>query len=119
MPAAPERERALEARGARADHEDPLGLRNPVNVLRMPAAPPFLAGGRVLSAAHRHAVVPARDTDVASDALADLIEAPFLDLTGQERICDRGAGPADEIEDTAANLRNHGVGRGEAAHADD
>ena len=36
----------------------------------------------------------------------------------QERVGDRGAGGADHVEDAAADLRHHGVGRGEAADAD-
>src|SRR5262249_1171241 len=84
----------------------------------MPAAPPFLAHGRVLGAADRHRFVVAGAADVAADAFADLVLAAFIDLARQERIGDRGARRADEIKLALADLPDHGVGRGEAADAD-
>ena len=94
-------------RPARADH------------LRMPALAPFLAHGRILGAAHRRDGVVAADADVAADAFADVFEPAFLDLPGQERIGDRRPRRADHVEHAALDLRDHGVGRGEAADADD
>src|SRR5258708_1386012 len=85
----------------------------------MPAAPPLFSCGGVLSAADRHTVVPARDTDIAADALANILLAALVDLLRQKRIGDRGARPTDQIQDAAFDLRNHAVRRGEAPHADD
>ena len=84
----------------------------------MPAAAPLLAGGRILSAAHRNAVVPARDADVAADAFADLVLPALIDLLRQERVRDGGPGAADQIEDAAPYLRHHHIGRSEAPDAD-
>jgi hypothetical protein len=59
----------------------------------VPIAAPFLARGRVLRAAHRHAVVPARDADVAADAFADLVLAPSLILFGRNGSAIEGRAP--------------------------
>ena len=66
-----------------------VGLLEP---LGMPAAPVLLAGGGVLRADDRRtAGLPARDADVAPDALADVVESTLVDLLGEERIRDRRA----------------------------
>jgi len=62
--------------------------------------------------------VPARDADVAADALADVLLASLVDLARQERVGDRGPRGADEIEHPTPDLTHHGVGGGEAADAD-
>src|SRR5580658_9577539 len=73
-------------------HDEYRGIAAPRgNALRVPAAAPLLADGRVLCTAHRHAVVPTRDADVAADALADVLFASGVDLRRQERVGDRGA----------------------------
>src|SRR5262252_1609521 len=84
----------------------------------MPPAAPLLARSRILRTANRHAIVPARDADVAADALADVLLAAGVDLHRQEGIGDRGARRADEVEHAAPDLADHGVGGGEAADPD-
>src|SRR5690348_5055599 len=83
----------------------------------MPSAPPFLARGRIQRAAHGHAVVPARDTDVAADALADVLLAAALDLHRQKRVGDRRARRTDEVEYAAPDLPDHCIGGGESPNA--
>jgi hypothetical protein len=78
----------------------------------------FLAGGRILGAADPHAVMPAGDAHIATDALANLVAPTLGDLARQEGIRDRRPRRTDEIENAAANLRHHGVWRGETADAD-
>ena len=85
----------------------------------MPAAPPLLAHRRVLGAADRRHGEVAGDADVAADALADVLEPALLDLPRQERIGDRGARGADQVEHPVADEPHHRVRRGEAADADD
>src|ERR1700692_2611332 len=85
----------------------------------MPAAAPLFTGGRILGTAHRYAVVPARDAYVAADAFADLVLPAVIDFFRQVRIRDGGSRASDQIEDSAAYLRDHHIGRGEAAHAHD
>ncbi len=63
--------------------------------------------------------VVARHADVAADALADVREAPLLDLAGQERVGDRGARRADHVEHALGEEPHHRVGRREAPDADD
>ena len=65
----------------------------------------------------RHDVF-ARKADVATDALADIFRAAFLDLARQERISDAGPSRADQVEHAAPDLRDHRVGRGEPADPD-
>ena len=83
----------------------------------MPAAAPFLADRRILRATHGHAVVPAGNTDVATDALANVLFATLVDFSGQKRISNRGARCPDEVENPSADLRHHRIGRCEAAHS--
>ncbi len=114
-----ERLRGLETGRARADDEH-LGVRRPrPHPLRMPAATPFLAHRRVLGAADRRMQRIAGDADVAADALADVLEAPLLDLPRQERVGDRRPGRADQVEHAVAHHPHHRVGRGEASDPDD
>ncbi len=88
-----------------------LGL----DLLGMPAAPPFLVHGRVLCAPDRHALTVAGIANVAADALADVFGAALLDLLGQKGIGDGRPGRADEINDAPLHLTDHGVRRGETA----
>src|ERR1700692_4073800 len=83
----------------------------------MPIAAPLFARGRILGTAHGHAVVPARDADVAADAFADLVLSALVDFIRQKRICDGGSGAADQIEDAAPYLRDHYIGRSETTDA--
>src|ERR1700730_19173011 len=85
----------------------------------MPPAAPFLAYGWVLRTSHRHTVMPARNADVAADAFADVLLAARVDLLPQERVGDGGPRAANQIQDPASHLRDHGVGRCEAPNADD
>ena len=112
-----QRQRRLQPRRATAHHKHRTGtiLAHP---FRVPAAPPFLACRRVLGAAHPDAIMPAGNADVAADAFADLRLAALVDLGGQEGVGDRGARAADEIQHAAPDHPHHGIGRGEAAHAD-
>ena len=109
MTAPRERQRAFEAGRAGADDEHRRATLRPRYPLRMPAAAPFLHDGRVLRAAHRREAVLAGHADVAADALADLVEAALLDLPRQKRVGDRRAGGPDEVDDSAPDLREHGV----------
>src|SRR5207245_4676823 len=112
-----ERQRALEARGTCADHEDRARAPRLGDALGMPAAAPLFSDGRILGASHGHRIVPARDADVAADALADVLLASLVDLARQERVGDRGPRGADEIEHAAPDLTHHGFGAGAAAAA--
>src|SRR5207302_3841050 len=85
----------------------------------MPPPAPLLANGRVLRTSHRHTVMPARNTDVAAYAFADVLLATLVDLLRQERIGDGGPRAANQIQDPAPDLGNHGVRRCKAPHADD
>src|SRR2546423_314966 len=113
-----ERQRALEACGTRADHQNRGRTARRGDALGVPPATPLLADRRVLSAAHRHRVGPARDADVAADALADVLLAALVDFPGKERIRDRGSRRADQVEHAAFDLTDHGVRGGETADAD-
>ena len=81
----------------------------------MPAAPPLLAHGRVLGATDRHASAVADVTNITADAFADIVGTTLFDLFRQERIGDRGPRRADEIDDAALDLADHGIRRGKAA----
>ncbi len=85
----------------------------------MPAAAELLAGGRVLYAADVAEVLLLQDADVGAGALADVAEAPFRDLAGQERVGDRRSRRPDEIEAARPDDGGHLVGTGVAADADD
>ncbi|MNT63063.1 hypothetical protein D3C72_2008390 [compost metagenome] len=64
----------------------------------MPSLAPFLGHGRVLRAADRRHGEIARNTDIAADALTDVVETALLDLLRQERIGDRRTRCADHVE---------------------
>ena len=117
--AARERERALHAGRPAADDERVEAVRQRREALGVPAAPVLLAGGRVLGAADVAAGVGLGDADVAADALADLVDAPLVDLARQERVGDRRPRGADQIPHAAAHDLGHQVGVGQAADADD
>src|SRR6202140_4833058 len=112
-----ERQRTLEARGTCADHQNGGWAARRGDPFGMPLAAPFFADGRVLRAPHRDGIVPARDTDVAADALADVLLAALVDFPGEKRIRDRGSRRADQIEHAASDLTDHGVRGGETADA--
>src|ERR1700678_3738978 len=83
----------------------------------MPTPAPLLAGGRVLGTAHRHAVVPARNADVAAYAFAYLVLPPLVDFIRQKWVRDGRSRAPDQIQDAPPYLGDHHVRRGEAAHA--
>src|ERR1700686_3628120 len=112
-----DRQRTLQARGTCADHQNGGRAARRGDAFGMPIAAPFFADGRVLRAPHRDCVVPARDADVAANALADVLLAALVDLPGKKRIRDRGSGGADQIENAASDLTDHGVRGGETADA--
>src|SRR5882724_4890830 len=87
--------------------------------LRMPPTAPLLAYRRVLCTSHRHAVMPARNADVATYAFANILLAAFIDLLRQERIGNGGPGAANQVQDPAPDLGDHGIGRCEPPHPDD
>ena len=116
--AARQRDRALEPGRAAADDQDGGIAGRRRESFGVPVPAPFFAGGRVLRAAHRDAVVPAGDADVAADALANLVFAALVDLARQKRVGDGRTRAADKIQDAAFDLRHHDVRRGEAADAD-
>ncbi|MEI2807145.1 MAG: hypothetical protein V9G18_14785 [Albidovulum sp.] len=113
------RQRRLEPRRSGADDQHRVGPpRHRGRHLRVPAAAPFLAHRRVLGAADRRAEPVMRIADVAADAFADVVKPAVADLCRQERVGDRRARGADEVEDAAADLAQHRLGAGEAADAD-
>src|SRR5919201_259781 len=78
------------------------------------------AGGRVLLTDQRRAAdLPARDALVAADALADVVQAPLLDLLRHEGIGDRRPRGADDVELAGVDDGDHRVRVRDAAHADD
>src|ERR1022692_727199 len=85
----------------------------------MPSAAELLAHAGVLRAPDRRHREVAGDAHVAADALADGLQAAGADLLRQERVGDRGAGGADEVEDATLHLADHQVWRREPADADD
>ena len=88
------------------------------HALGMPTAAILFPHGGILGAADRHPHVVMGAADVAADAFADLILAALGDLARQPGIGDGGPCRADEIEDSAADLGDHHVRRGEAPDAD-
>src|SRR5947208_10918199 len=85
----------------------------------MPAAPVLLAGRRVLRADGRRAAdLPARDADVAADALADVVEPALVDLLRQERVGDRRTTGRDDVELARVDRIDHQIRAREAAHAE-
>ncbi len=115
-----EHHRALHPGRAGADHEHVvLRVRSRLEALRMPAAAVLLARGRVLRADQRRSAdLPARDADVAADALADVVEAALVDLLRQERIGDRRPTGGDDVELAGVDRVGHRVGIRPAADAE-
>ena len=103
-------QRGFQSGGAAAHYQHVARLRGPSKSLGVPAAPPFFARRGVLGAAHRYAVMPAGNADIAANALADIVTVAFADLGGQEGVGNAGSRAPDQIEHAAANLRHHGVG---------
>jgi len=68
------------------------------DILRMPAAPPFLAHSWVLGAAHRRGQKIAGDADVTADTFAYVFDSALVDLVWQERIGNRGPCCADQVK---------------------
>ena len=114
-----EHARTLHAGGPGTDHEDRARIRRLLELLRVPAAPILFHRGGVLGADERRpADLPARNAHVAADALADVVEAAFLDLIGQEGVRNRGPGGADDVRLAGGNDLCHVVGAGHAADAE-
>ena len=88
------------------------------DLLWMPAAPPLLPHGRVLSAANRVVHLIACVADVAADALADLVFSAFIDLVRQEGVGNGGASASDQVDNTLIHHAQHAVRRGKAPYAD-
>ena len=106
----------LEAGGPATDHKN-AGIAAPgAGLFRVPAAAPLLARGRILGAAHGHGHEVRRDADVAADTLADVVDAPLLDLLGKEGVGDRWPGGADEVRPAAPDQAHHAVDRRVATH---
>ena len=118
--ALPEHEGALEPRRAGADDQHlAAGVRRTLETLRVPAAAELLARGRILRARDLVMVERARKADVATDALADLVEPSLLDLLRQERVGDRRPRGADQIPDAAADDLHHSLRARQASDAYD
>ena len=81
----------FEARGSGPHHQHLLALGVGGDILRMPAAPPFLGNRRVLGAAQVHALIVRRAADVAADAFADLVQPAVADLRGLDAVVARAA----------------------------
>src|SRR5207245_138700 len=97
-----------------------VGVLSGVELLRVPAAPVLLAGGRVLRADQRRAPdLPARDADVAADAFTDVVESAFVDLPRQPRIRDRRAAGGDDVELAPVDRLDHQVRAREAPDPED
>ncbi len=110
--------RAFHAGGSAAHHQHGAGLRCLGEFFRMPSAPIFLADGHVLSAHDLAALLELGDADVAADAFPDVLDSSFGDFRGQEGVCDRGAGSADDVQHTGTDQCDHVVGTGEPAISD-
>ena len=103
--------RALHAGRPGADDEHVVvGVRRFREPLRMPAAAVLLARSRVLRADQRRpADLPARDADVAADALADIVEPSLVDLLRQERVGRRRPAGGDDVELALVDRLGHQV----------
>ena len=109
VPTLPERTRDFEARRSRT-HNENAGIRLlRRNALRMPALAPFLAHRWILRAADRRNGHVARHADVAADALANVVDAAFLDLLWQKRIGDRRSRGANHVQYAAPDLIDHRI----------
>jgi hypothetical protein len=103
--------RALHPGRARSDDEHVVvGVLRLVELLGMPAAPVLLARGRVLRADERRASdLPARNANVAADALTDVVEPALVDLLRQERVRDRRTAGGDDVELARRDRLDHHV----------
>src|SRR5919106_1695507 len=119
-PALAEHHGALHPGRAGADDEHVVvGVLGRFELLRVPAAPVLLARGRVLRADERRAAdLPARDADVGADALADVVQAPLVDLLRQGGVRDGRAAGRDDVERARFERLDHQVGVREAPHAE-
>src|ERR1700722_4852532 len=113
-----ENARASHAWGAAADHQHGTRFCSLREFLGMPATAIFLADGHVLGAHDLPALLKLRHANVAADALADVLHPAFRNLGRQERIGDRRAGGADDVQHAGAYQSDHVVGAGEPAIAD-
>src|SRR5919202_303549 len=105
--------------GANDEHVVVRVLR-PREDLRVPAAPILFAGGRVLGADDgRAADLPARDANVAADALADVVESPLIDLPRQPWVGDGRAAGGDDVELARLDGLDHQVWARKAPDAED
>ena len=111
-------QRTLEAGRAGADDQHRVIADGGIDTLRMPALLPFLALGRVLRTANRRRHVVLCDTDIATDAFANFIDATLIDLARQERVGDRRTRRTDQVEHAAPYLRHHRIGGGKTANPD-
>src|SRR6478735_4424371 len=119
-PALAEHHRALHPGRSGPHHEHRLlGVRRPLEPLRMPAAAVLLPRRGVLRAAEVQPPDRARVTGVAADALAHLVVAALLDLAREERVRDRRPRGPDQVGMAAADDLRHAVGIREAADDDD
>ncbi len=83
---------------AGTDHQDCILRCSLTELLRMPAATVFFAGGRILGTDHwRAADFPTRDTDVTTDTDADIVVTAFFDFLRQERIGDGRTCATDDV----------------------
>src|ERR1044072_8528393 len=62
--------------------------------------------------------LPARDADVAADALADVVEPALVDLHREERVGDGRAAGGDDVKCAVVDRLDHEVGAGEPADAE-
>jgi len=109
---------ALEAGRSRADDEERVVARTGRDVLGVPSLTPFLPHGRVLRTPNRRHGVVARNAHIATDTFPYVVDIARVDLIWQKWIGYGRARGADEIKDSAPNLRDHGIGGRESAHAD-
>ncbi len=111
-------ETGLQSRWPTTDNENAIIAAGFGRPLRMPTLAPLLTDRRILGTAHRNAIVPTRYTDIAANAFANLILPAGLYFVRQEGVGNRGPRTADKVENTALNLRHHGVRGSEPSHAD-
>ena len=82
MPAPTKRQRGFQPGRSAADDQYLSPVGDCRHTLGVPAAAPFFGDGGVLGAAHDHARIFDRHTDVAADALADVLDPAFADFVG-------------------------------------
>ena len=73
----------------------------------MPAAPPFLPHGWILGAADGYKLLVPADTDIAADALPDILDAAFTDFVGEKWVGDRRPRRADQVNYPATDGCDH------------